>query len=81
MMNKPIVPLDDLLDVSEMTQKLENYISHIIKDSEVDLGMSALISATINSMLANAKTFEEIVVYRNVFMEIFDSTIKNININ
>lgn len=79
-MEKPAIPQDDLLDVMEMTQKLESYISHVLKENEPTLGMSALMSATINSMLAQCKTLDEVVFYRNIFMQIFDSSIRNIKI-
>lgn len=49
------VPHDDLLDVMEMTQKIESQIGYILKDVETSLAMSALMSATINCLLDNAK--------------------------
>lgn len=74
------VSRDDLLDVMEMTQKLEANIFRILKGNEKNLGMSALMSATVNAMLAQCSTIQEIHMYRNIFMQIFDSTILNIKI-
>jgi len=79
-MDKPPIPRDDLIDVMEMTQKLESHISHILKENEITLAMSALMSATINCMLGQCKTFDEVVFYRNIFMQIFDSSIRAIKI-
>lgn len=79
MENKP-VSQDDLLDVMEMTSKLENYISQILKDNELTLAMSALMSATINCMLGQCKTLDEVVFYRNIFAQIFDSSIRSIRL-
>lgn len=74
------IPQDDLLDVMEMTSKLENQISRILGENELTLSMSALMSATINCIIAQCKTLDEVAFYRNIFMQIFDSSIRNINI-
>jgi hypothetical protein len=76
----PQIPQDDLLDVVEMTQKLENYITKLLKGNELNLSISALISATINCLLGQCKTFDEVMFYRNFFMEVFDNTIRTIKI-
>ena len=79
-MQKPTVPQDDLLDVMEMTKKLENYISNVLKENELTLAMSALMSASINCMLGQCKTLEEVIFYKNVFTNIFDSSIRSIRL-
>lgn len=76
----PSVPQDDLLDVMEMTNKLENYIGKILKENELTLAMSALMSASINCTLSQCKTLDEVMFYRNIFMEIFDSSIRSIQL-
>lgn len=75
------VSQDDILDVKEMTQKLETYICSIFRDSEPNLAMSALMSATINCIIVNCKTVDEIELYKDIFMHIFDSVIKPENIS
>lgn len=79
-MEPPSVPQDDLLDVMEMTQKLEAHMCRILGENEISLAMSALMSASINCMLAQCKTLDEVVFYRNIFMQIFDSSIRSIKI-
>jgi hypothetical protein len=79
-MDQSDIPHDDLLDVQEMAQELESYISKMLHDSDKTLAMSALMSATINCMLAQCKTLDEVVFYRNVFIQIFDVSIRNIKI-
>lgn len=79
-MENPIVPHDDLLDVVEMTQKLESHISSILQENELTLSMSALMSATINCIISQCTNFDEVVFYRNIFMQIFDSSIRAIKI-
>jgi len=76
------IPLsqDDLLDVTEMTRKIEGHISEVLKDNDLVLAMSALISASINCILVQCKTMEDALLYRNIFMETFDFAIKNIQI-
>lgn len=75
-MPKDSVSHDDITDVMEMTQKLENYINVVLKENEMALAMSALISASINSILAHCTTLDEIVNYRNIFIQIFDESIR-----
>jgi hypothetical protein len=77
---KPAIPLDDLQDVMEMTQKIETQISLILAENDLTLSMSALMSATINCMLAQCKSIEQVIFYRNIFMQILDASIKNIKI-
>jgi hypothetical protein len=76
------IPLsqDDLLDVTEMTRKIEGHISEVLKDNDLVLAMSALISASINCILVQCKTMEHALLYRNIFMGTFDFAIKNIQI-
>ena len=79
-MELPHIPQDDLMDVMEMTNKMEGYITHVLKDNERNLAMSALMSATINCMLGQCSTLDEVVFYRNLFMQILDSSIRTIQI-
>jgi hypothetical protein len=80
-MELPDIPQDDIMDVMEMTSKIESYISYILKDNEKDLAMSALMSASINCMLSQCKTLNEVLFYRNLFMQILDSSIIAIQVN
>lgn len=71
---------DDLLDVMEMTNKMETYISSVLHENDRNLAISALMSASINCMLGQCKTLDEVVFYRNLFMQILDSSIQSIQI-
>jgi hypothetical protein len=75
MMENPQIPQDDLMDVLEMTRSLENYLSHLLKENELDLAFSAIMSATVNSIIAQCKTLDQLVFYRNHFMQTFDHCI------
>lgn len=79
-MELPHIPHDDLMDVMEMTNKIETYISSVLRDNDRNLAMSALMSASINSMLTQCKTLDEVMFYRNLFMQILDSSIRTIEI-
>jgi len=79
-MELPHVPQDDLMDVIEMTNKIESYIMHILKDNEMNLSMSALMSASINCLLGRCTTLSEVVFYRNLFVQILDSSIRAIQV-
>lgn len=79
-MELPHIPRDDLMDVMEMTNKIESYISGVLKENDRNLAMSALMSASINNMLSQCKTLNEVMFYRNLFMQILDSSIQSIQI-
>lgn len=79
-MDFPNIPQDDLIDVMEMTRKIEKFIWETIKDNEKELAMSALMSATINSVLGQCNTLDEIVIYRNLFVSILDGSIKQVQV-
>jgi DNA-binding phage protein len=81
MTEKSQIPQDDLMDVMEMTQKIEKYITRVLRDQDPQLAFSALISASINCLFAQCKTFEEVVFYRNLFIEILDRSIRMMKIN
>lgn len=80
MMENPNVPQDDVLDVMEMNEKLEAAMSNILNGNEMDLSMSALMSATINCILGQCNTLNEAFFYRNIFVSIFDKSIRSIEI-
>jgi len=79
-MNYFNVPQDDLQDVLEMTKKIENYMCNILHDAELSLSLSAVMNASINCILSQCKTMEEVMFYRAVFMHFFDSSINAIKI-
>jgi len=79
-MEVPQIPHDDLMDVMEMTQKIEMYINYVLKDIDGKLAMSALMSASINCMLAQCKTLTDVMIYRNLFIQILDNSIRTIRI-
>lgn len=77
-MKMPSIPQDDLLDVVEMTHKIENYISVVCDDQSCELAISSIISASINCILNQCDTLQEVIFYRNIFVELLDSTISSI---
>lgn len=79
-MENPLIPQDDILDISEMMQKLEALMFHILKENDSILGISALMSATINYILGQCKNLDDVLFHRNLFMQTFDLAIKNIKI-
>ena len=80
MMEEPQIPQDDLMDVLEMTRDIEVHIARVLSENELNLALSALMSATINSILSQCTTLDEVVYYRNLFMLSFDRSIKSITI-
>lgn len=79
-MEEPQISQDDLIDILEMTQDIEQLISGVLRDNDLNVALSALMSATINCLLAQCSTLEQAVFYRNIFVKMFDSSIKSIQI-
>lgn len=79
-MQPPNIPHDDLEDVMEMANKMELFISDIFDENETNLAISALMSTTINCILEQCYTLDEVVSYRNIFMKMFESSIRDIRI-
>jgi hypothetical protein len=79
-MDVPSISSDDLMDVMEMTDKLEKHISDTLQGNEGSLAISALMSASINSMLAQCRTLDDVVLYRNIFVQMLDASIRGIQI-
>lgn len=77
-MDKRTIPHDDLLDVLEMKRDLEQYIYAMLESNELNLGLSALMGATINSILFNCRNKEEAVFYRNAFVHMFNKSLLDI---
>jgi len=74
------VPQDDLQDVLEMTRKIEVFMCNVLHDAELGLSMSAVMNATINCILSQCKTLDEILFYRRILFEFFDTSIRAIRI-
>ncbi len=79
-MEVPDISQDDLLDVIEMTEKLETFYVKVLKDHQMSLAMSALMGSTINFIIAQCDSLQEVIIQRDVFMQIFDISIKAIKI-
>ena len=63
-MELPPIPQDDLIDVLEMTEKMEDFIYDILEENDLNLAMSALMGATINCVLAQCVSIEEVIFHR-----------------
>ncbi len=74
-MELPHIPQDDLMDVMEMTSKIESYILNVLKDNDHNLSMSALMGASVNTMLDKCNTLSEVMFYRNLFVQLIDLSI------
>lgn len=74
------IPMDDIMDVHELSQKLELGIKEAFVDVERELALSALMSAFINSILDQCKTMEDALFYRSLFIRALDNTIASIQV-
>jgi hypothetical protein len=77
MTNRPVTR-DDLQDVMEMTQKLEEYISRVLGENETQLAMAALMNASVNSIIAQCRSFEEVSLYRSLLINYFNLAVDHI---
>lgn len=80
-MDPNLIPQDDIDDVMEMTSDLEDAFADVLKGNELDLALSALVTAFINSVVAQCDTIDEVMFYRNAFVKLFDASIREIQIN
>lgn len=72
-MNQSPVPNDDLMDVVELTKKLEVVFDEILEGNQYDLAISALINVFMRCVAGHAENFDEFLSYRLVFTRMFDS--------
>jgi hypothetical protein len=76
----PQIPQDDVIDVMEMTDKIEKYILKVLKDHENNLAISSLISASINCLWTQCNSMEEVIFYRNMLVKVLDGSISHMQI-
>lgn len=72
------IPEDNIMDVLEMTYKLQTYMSHVLRDNQLDLALSSLMNASINTMILRCSSLDELVSYRNLFVQMLDDSIRSI---
>lgn len=77
-MERPSVPHDDITDVMEMADNIERCVCQILEGNDKNLAFSALISATVNCVTGQCKSLNEMVYYRNLFVQIFDGSLQEI---
>ena len=80
MTERPQIAQDDLLDVAEMSDKIERYIKRVLRDQEKNITISALITASINYLLSQCKSIDEVKFYRNLFVQFLDRSISQIKV-
>lgn len=79
-MELPEIPQDDFMDVMEMTNTIEAFVINILRENDRDLAMSAMMSATVNGMISQCQTLDEVMFYRNLFIQILNISIQTIQI-
>lgn len=73
----PGVSQDDLLDVMELTNKLQDNIYAVLEDTVLYLSMPALIAATIKCMLHQCESVDQAKFYRDLFVTLFEEAFKD----
>ena len=71
---------DDLQDVLELTRSIELSVFELLKEQDLDIAISSLISACVNSIVSQCDTIEDILFYRKIAMLVFDQTIRRIRV-
>ncbi len=72
---------DDLIDITEMTDKIQSYTHNIVKDNDQHIVMSALMSASISSFMNHCETLEEVAHFGAIFVSLLDDAIRNVLID
>ncbi len=78
-MNPNEVCMDDIQDVAQMSAKIEFLIGETLKEQDIDIAISSLMSAFINILLSQSHTLEEFLYFREVFNILCDSSIDSNN--
>lgn len=68
---------DDLLDVMELTSKLQHQIANVLNDNLMYLSMPALIASTINCMISQCESVDQAKSYRDLFINLFEEALKD----
>jgi len=71
------IPKDDLQDVMELTKKLIRGIHRTLEPHNLEIAISALLSAFLHSLLTQCETVDEILFYKEVIDIHLIETIKN----
>jgi hypothetical protein len=79
-MQKLPISQDDVTDVREMSKKIAQRINRVLNGHNTNIAMSALINATIHSMLTQCEEIEDFVKYGTIFMHVVDEAIWQIQI-
>jgi len=79
-METPNVSNDDILDVSEMMDKLTVAIDRITSGNEKYLSLSAIMSSMINTIIQKSDTLYELQQFRDVFLCAFDDAVNHMKL-
>jgi hypothetical protein len=71
----PCVSKDDILDVVELTEKLEHAMFEILKGNERKIAMSAFINASSTMLIAQCDSTDEMLKYKHILNLIVDKSI------
>lgn len=74
------IPRDDVQDIVDVMNKIDPYVKELIQEDGFRAVFSALLNTCINCMLSQARTLEEIELYRNGMVRAIDHAIKAIRI-
>ncbi len=75
------IPNDDLIDVTELHEKIMKSNIEILGDHEISIALSALVCATVNTIASQASDIREVLTYRDVTNRVFNMLIQNIKLN
>lgn len=78
MMERLDISQDDLLDVAELSMKIETFVNQVLEDTELNVAFSSLMSGSINSLLARCQNKGEVLFYGNLFIQIIDNTMRTV---
>lgn len=80
-MDTPYIPEDDFIDVMELTDKIQDAVCDILQDTDQNVAISALMSASANCIIAQCTTVQDAIIFKKIFISILDNSIKTLKIH
>jgi hypothetical protein len=71
-----VVSPDDVMDIMELADQIQQETSKVLHGQEIEVAVSALLTALVNMMCSQDLSKDQFVHYRDVLFTLFDQIIK-----
>lgn len=76
-MHNKDVCMDDIEDVTELSNKLMFLIGETLKGHDIDIAISSLINACINTMYFQSTSQEEFIYFKELFNGLYNVSLNS----